>query len=333
MRHLTIAEHGQFLGMTGERLVVLDDGKVVGEYPLSRLKTVTIAKVGVSLSSRMVLACAARGIKLFVLDHRGQATACLSGTQQHAVAAVRRAQFRFLESQAAREFARTVVRGKIRNQRAVLLYFRKYHGKGDAIVADALAHAAQRLAGIDEGVKALVLAECDSWREQLLGHEGQAANVYWAALRETGLLPGRKFENRTGRGAADPVNAALNYGYAILSSYVWHCLINAGLEIYAGVLHTDRPGKPSLVLDLMEEYRAWTVDRVVIKLRNVLADADALTPARRKEIANGVHETFATRYSYGKRQMTLESILQRQIYRLCGLIVDGKRYRPHLFRW
>jgi CRISPR-associated protein Cas1 len=72
MRHLTIAEHGQFLSMTGARLVVLDDGKVVGEYPFSRLKTVTIAKPGTSLSSNLVVQCAARGIKLFLLDFRGQ---------------------------------------------------------------------------------------------------------------------------------------------------------------------------------------------------------------------------------------------------------------------
>ena len=332
MRHLTIAEHGQFLGMTGERLVVLDDGKVAGEYPFSRLKTVTIAKPGVSLSSNLIVHCAARGIKLFVLDFRGQAVACLSGTQQHAVVAVRRAQFRFLDSNGAREFSRSVVRGKIHNQRAVLLYFRKYHGKNDAAVGERLANAAEKLAVMDEGAKALALGGRDSWREELLGHEGQAAVVYWAVLRESGLFPGA-FENRSGRGAGDPVNAALNYGYAILSSYVWHCLINAGLEVYAGALHTDRPGKPSLVLDLMEEYRAWTVDRVVTKLRNKLAEAEELTPALRKDIINGVHETFATRYPYRNRQMSLESILQRQVYRLCAQIVDGKPYRAYLFRW
>lgn len=332
MRHLTIAEHGQFIGMTGERLVVQDDGKVVGEYPFSRLKTVTLAKPGISLSSNLIVQCAARGIKLFVLDFRGQTVACLSGVQQHAVAAVRRAQFRFLDGDGAREFSRAVVRGKIHNQRAVLLYFRKYHGKNDAALGELLATAAEKLAAMDEGAKTLALAVRDSWREELLGHEGQAAAVYWAALRESGLFPGI-FENRSGRGAADPVNAALNYGYAILSSYVWHCLINAGLEVYAGALHTDRPGKPSLVLDLMEEYRAWTVDRVVTKLRSKLAEADELTPVLRKDIINGVHETFATRYPYRSRQMLLESILQRQVYRLCALIVDGKTYRPYLFRW
>jgi CRISPR-associated protein Cas1 len=332
MRHLTIAEHGQFLGMTGARLVVLDDGKVIGEYPFSRLKTVTIAKSGTSLSGNLIVQCAARGIKLFVLDFRGQAVACLSGTQQHAVAAIRRAQFRFLDSESAREFSRAVVRGKIHNQRAVLLYFRKYHGRNNTALGERLAGAAEQLNAMDDGAKAMNLAGRESWREELLGHEGQAAAVYWAALREAGLFPDA-FEGRSGRGAGDPVNAALNYGYAILSSYVWHCLINAGLEVYAGALHTERPGKPSLVLDLMEEYRAWTVDRVVAKLRAKLAEADDLTPALRKAIINGVHETFATRYPYRNRKMTLESILQRQVYRLCAQIADNRTYRPYLFRW
>ena len=70
-----------------------------------------------------------------------------------------------------------------------------------------------------------------------------------------------------GRGSQEINNAMLNLGYAVLSSYILNAIINAGLEPYLGIMHGQRPGKMALVLDMMEEYRAWVVDRAVIKLR------------------------------------------------------------------
>src|SRR5438477_161295 len=73
---------------------------------------------------------------------------------------------------------------------------------------------------------------------------------------------------RETRGAVDPLNSALNYGYGVLYAQVEQALILAGLDPYAGFLHADRPGKPSLVLDLIEEVRQTVVDRTVIGLVN-----------------------------------------------------------------
>ena len=100
--------------------------------------------------------------------------------------------------------------------------------------------------------------------------------VYWRTLRTSGLLPS-SFQKREGRGSLEVTNAALNYGYSILEKFCWSALENAGLELYAGLLHVDRPGKPSLVLDFMEEYRAWVVDRNIIKLRARLGKETSLT--------------------------------------------------------
>jgi CRISPR-associated protein Cas1 len=68
---------------------------------------------------------------------------------------------------------------------------------------------------------------------------------------------------REGRGAQDPLNSLLNYGYGILYGQVEQAIILAGLDPYAGFLHADRPGKPSLTLDLIEEFRQVAIDRVV----------------------------------------------------------------------
>ena len=328
-RHLTLSEYGQFLGVRGESLLVRDKERgEEREFPLNRLKSVQVAKKGVAVSSDALLKCAARGIKLFVCDFRNQVVACLSGTSQHAVAEVRRRQFECLESGRTRPIAARVVAAKVRNQRATLLYFGKYHGgqrERIARAASRLDATARRIARVDWEARR-------HWREELLGAEGQAAAAYWRCLRESALLP-ESFPGRQGRHCHDTANMALNYGYAILTTYIWNAVINAGLEPYAGFYHTRRPGKPSLVLDLMEEYRPWVVDRAVVKHRSSLGRGASLEMGLRKKLVADVHSVFCRRYHYRGRKMRLESILQRQVYHLAGAFAGSGTYRPYTFRW
>ncbi|PHR86635.1 MAG: CRISPR-associated endonuclease Cas1 [Moritella sp.] len=332
MKHITINEYGQFIGITSERLTIKEDGKLIAEYPLNRIKTITIARKGVSLSSNIILQCAMRGIKLFVLDPITHTMACISGGQLHAVSKVRQRQFEFLQSQQTPLLARQFIVGKLKNQRVILNYFTKYLRKKNNYKADICKLAAEQIKDSVYKLERLNIANYSDWRQVILGYEGSSAARYWRTLYEVNLLP-ECFQGRVGRGARDPINAALNYGYSILSSYIWHCLINSGLEIYQGVLHTQRSGKPSLVLDVMEVYRAWVVDRDVIKLANRLGKAGELTPKLKKELVVSIHKTFASHYQYKGKKVKLEVILQRQIYRLSGCFSGAKNYKPYIFKW
>ncbi|MFP4615257.1 MAG: CRISPR-associated endonuclease Cas1 [Thiohalorhabdus sp.] len=327
--HLSVVERGHFVGLRGSRVVVSADGASLTECPLNRLKTLTIARDGVGLSSNLVTQCAARGIRLFFLDFRGQVAAALSGLDQHAVVGVRRGQFETLaDDQRAAFLASAFARGKIHNQRSVLLYFAKYHRQaGDAHLRPAGARLHQATEEAKRATKA-----ADNWRERLMGVEGAAASNYWAALARTSLL-GEKFSGRHHRGADDVANQALNYGYAVLSSRVWSCISNAGLEPFAGFLHTERAGKPSLVLDVMEEYRPWVVDRSLAKLRRLLNSKDGLDTSLKRRLIAEIDGTLARRYPYQGKRVTLESIMQRQIYRLSGALIGERHYKPYLFRW
>ncbi|WED21080.1 CRISPR-associated endonuclease Cas1 [Vibrio sp. JC009] len=330
MKHITVNEFGHFIGVTSERLTVKEDGQLIAEYPLSRIKTVTITKKGVSFSSNVIVQCAMRGIKFFVLDPYTHTMACISGGQLHAVSKVREQQFQFLQTQEATVLARKLVVGKLKNQRVILNYFSKYQKRPDQSYQCQLASKDLKL-HIDK-VQRLRIENYSDWREVLLGYEGSGAAIYWKCLYQSGLFP-ETFPGRSGRGAKDPINSALNYGYSILSTYVWHCLINAGLEIYQGFLHTQRAGKPSLVLDIMEIYRAWTVDRNVIKIADKLHKAGELTPKLKKQLIASIHKTFSTHYLYKGKRLRLETILQRQIYRLSGSFYGEKNYKPYIFRW
>lgn len=318
MKHLVIADHGTFLGLRDDRLAVRQNEEE-SCYPLNRLCTVSVAKRGVSVSSDLIEALSVRGVKLFFLDFRGVPHSALVGQSQHGVVAVRQAQMRYCAGDTL-PLARQIVYAKTRNQRAVLNYLYKYHK------TPCLRGASDELE--QHGKSARGAGSADA----LLGYEGASASIYFAALREANLFSS-SFARREGRGSREVNNAMLNLGYSLLGSYLLNAIVNAGLEPYLGVLHRQRPGKMSLVLDLMEEYRAWVVDRAVVKLRTRSESRSLADNGLKQALIAEVQGTCAKRYTYRNKKVKLEHIMQRQVYRLCGHFHGENAYKPHLFKW
>ncbi|MCX7820195.1 MAG: CRISPR-associated endonuclease Cas1 [Brevinematales bacterium] len=332
MKHILITDYAEALRLDHGMLAVWQNGEKKLEYPLSKIKTITVCRNGVSLSSDLILQCAERGIKLFFLDFKGIQVAGVSPLNNHSISLVRKAQFKFIESKESREVAREFIIGKIHNQESVIKYFSKYINRVDENYKKKLINI--YLTEIEKIINILKNIELDrdNWRDIILGIEGKAADSYWRTLRETNLLSS-DFSQREGRGAKTISNQALNFGYSILLSIVWHCLVNSGLEIYEGILHTFRPGKPALVLDIMEEYRAWVVDRVIIKFRNFFEKKTELDKDCKELIIKEIHKTLGKKYPYHGKRVKLENIIQRQIYRLSGTFLGVKKYKSYLFRW
>ncbi len=247
-----------------------------------------------SVSADLIEACCEQGIRISFLTRRGEPFAMLSSPMLTATVATRREQLAAYNDSARRRTGQSIVRGKLGNQAALLKYFGKYlKTAGPRRV---------RRPGADRQVAGRrprsrpprsTAATIDEARESLLGIEGNAGRNYWNGVRI--LLDGRaEFDTREHRGATDPVNSALNYGYGILYAQVWGAIMNAGLEPFAGFLHVDRPGKPSLVLDLVEEFRQPVVDRTVIAAvsRGMALETreGMLTEPTRKAVAAAVLE-------------------------------------------
>ncbi len=319
MKHLVISDYGTFLGVKSGMLLVRGKDKSQREYPLNRLTSLSIAKRGVSISSDLVEILSERGIKLFFLGFKGTAHATLIGNVRHGVVSSRLNQFRFCEGETL-PLSRKIISAKIKNQRGVLAYFARYHKQleqSDAIAA------------LKENAKAALHAPD---LNALMGHEGAAAKCYFQALKEAELFSS-SFERREGRGSREIINSMLNFGYAILSSYILAAVENAGLEPYLGVIHVMRPGKPSLVLDIMEEYRAWVVDRAVIKLRSQSQSEQYMSQELKRAFIREIQKTCSKKYLYQKKKVRLEHIMQRQVYRLSSHFCGEKKYRPYLFKW
>ena len=174
MRHLTIANYGTFLGVSGQRLIIEEKGEIIREVALSRLRTITVCKAGIALSSALVQACALRGIRLFFNDWRGQNVAAVVGMNQHAVVALRKKQFQFIDSPSCKEVVREWVRCKLLNQRAVILYFSKSLLKVNPKLALNLRSHAFRISNLVSRLNTFELS--DDWNNHLLGFEGAGAH-------------------------------------------------------------------------------------------------------------------------------------------------------------
>ncbi len=319
MKHVIVSNFGFFLGLKSQRLTIKENGNIKQEIALNRIKTIQILSRGVSLSSDLINACSHRGIKIFF--NTFNSFAALHTLYEHKSVMVRKNQFLKCDSIDGLELAKRLILGKLKNQRATLLYSsRNIKDKRKDKVIEFFDKSILQLKNKKEISK-----------EFIMGVEGVSASYYFEYLRIMNLFPAT-FEYRTKRHSEEITNIALNYGYAILFNFIYKSCINAGLEPYYGVLHSTRSAKPSLVLDIMEEYRSFVVDRNIIKLRSKLANANEFDKVK-KDVAKTILTTLTKKYKYKHKKLTLESIIQRQVYKISGYFSGITKYKPYIFRW
>lgn len=333
IEHLYADQFGAFIGKHSERLRLSVKGEIVAQAPLMHLQTVTVASLGVSLSADAIAACCERGIPIFMMDETGAVYATLYSSGLVGTVLTRRAQLAAYHDERGLALARAISAGKIRNQAAALRYWAGNRQESHPDIADALTADADHLLLLAESAAALPAERLDDAREPLMGLEGAAAARYWAAAALL-IPPEYGWTGRTGRGALDPINSLLNYGYGILYAEVQRALVLAGLDPYAGFLHADRPGKPSLTLDLIEEFRQIAVDRVVFGLvargyRIEMDDLNRLTDETRKDFTSKILSQLEgrTRYEGGQRA-TIRHIIQMQARHLATFLRGERSYEP-----
>ncbi|HID54528.1 MAG TPA: CRISPR-associated endonuclease Cas1 [Anaerolineae bacterium] len=344
IQHLIADQFGSHVGKYQGRLKVTQAKETLAQAPLLHLETVTIASSGVSISAAAIRACAEQGIPIHFLSGTGTPYASLYSAGLTGTVLTRRAQLLAYPTLRAVDLAASLAAGKIENQAALLKYAAKYRKETDPYLYEEL-----RLLALEIRDH---LAELDGWRQaahydnsqiddirgQLLSIEGRAAAKYWQGigylLPETLGWPGRR-----GRGARDPFNSALNYGYGILYSQIERALTLAGLDPYGGFVHVDRPGKPSLVLDFIEPFRAPAVERTMLGLANKgvkieLDERGFLTDKTRRFLAEKVINRLESREKYEGTRRPLRAIIQQQA-RALAVWLRGERddFAPFLAKW
>lgn len=304
--------------------------------PMSRLRSVTVSGRGVTVSSDLINALVERGIALSFLSGRGQPIAQLIAAGLSGTVQTRRSQLAAYDTALGVQLAVEFIRGKLRNQKHQLQYSGKYLKSTDLERFDRLNKKVKAISALRKQLIDFTADKLDDVRDKLMGYEGSAARLYWEGVAI--LLEGRaEFSGRVTRGAIDPINSALNYGYGILYGQVSSAVANAGLELFAGFLHVDRPGKPALVLDLVEEFRAPVVDRAILAIVNqgiaIETDSHGLVASSRKLVADRVLERLSTAVPYEGKRWPLRNVIQTQARHLAVAVRGEREYRAFASRW
>ena len=330
---LFVSGFGLFIGKKSERVVVRQGKSVCAQVPVMRLQEIIIASKGVSLSSDLVEELCERGIRIAFLNSSGKPMALVTSPMLTATVETRRAQLSASQNDRGADFCRWIVAGKLHNQEKLLRYFAKSR---DGDRRTALEDSAAALRRLRRSALAVEGTTPDMVRAALMGLEGTGGRLYWKQIGN--MLPdGLGFAGRSHQGASDAVNAALNYGYGILTAHCWGAVMNAGLEPFAGFLHVDRSGKPSLVLDLMEEFRQPVVDRPIFSWLNkggqLTLQKGMLDGASKENVASRVLLRLVAEEQHRGKHHQVRSIIQMQA-RLAASAVRGSRpYRSFSFKW
>jgi len=334
---LLVDNFGTFLGKKSERVVVKEKGEQTAEIPLRQLEQITITGAGITISSDLVRECMESGIQINFLTNSGRPLAKVISPHITGTVATRREQILAYFDERGLNLAKAFIDGKLRNQASVLKYFARHRKTSAFDLYRQLVDIAGELESARRELEQLQGKNVDEVRGKIFSVEGRAAQHYWRGVSAI-LGENTSFVGREGRGATDPVNSCLNYGYGILYTQVWGAVILAGLEPFAGFLHTDRPGKPSLILDLTEEFRAQVVDRVVIAMLTrggqiKMDDDGRLEVATKRELARRVLERLESTETATGKKLKLRAVIQVQARRIASYLRGENKYRPWVGRW
>lgn len=258
---LYVTSPDAYLTRDGDNLVVRVDNEAKFRMPIHNLESVVAFGYAGASPSLMHL-CAERGVALTFLTEHGRFMARVTGEVSGNVL-LRRRQYRVADSETeASSIASAFILAKMANCRTVLLRAARDREAGEHV--EAIAGAADQLAAyIQQAAEGLSL-------DGLRGIEGVAANAYFGVFDN--LIIANKedffFRARSRRPPRDNMNALLSFIYTLLVHDVQAALESVGLDPQVGFMHQDRPGRPGLALDMMEELRPIMADRLALALVN-----------------------------------------------------------------
>jgi len=307
-----VTTEGAWLRKDRENIVMEVEGETRARLPIHMLNGL-VCFGRVLVSPPLLGYCVERGISVCFLSPNGKFLARVEGPVSGNVL-LRREQYRRTED---RERCAAIVRnlliGKVHNQRAVVSRgLRDYKEAMAREAREAVTHADKRL----KRIRARLLTETQI--DILRGLEGEAAQAYFGVFDHLIRVPdsAMRFGGRSRRPPIDAANALLSFLYTLLTHDCRSALETVGLDPAVGFLHRDRPGRPSLALDLVEEFRPVFADRLALSLIN----RKQVTVRDFTRMDNGAvllkeaaRKTVLTGYQERKRELLRHSFLDEKV--------------------
>lgn len=306
---LFVTTQNTYLAKEGETVQVRLDGESLLRVPIRTLDGIVAFGV-VSASPALMGLCAERDVTLSFLTENGRFLARVQGPTSGNVR-LRREQYRRSDDPVATAgIARSIVAAKIANSRFVLQRAVRDHPQTSDQGVEKAAHELARLLA--------QTSRTDTVLDSLRGWEGMAANLYFGVFDHliTQQKESFRFQMRSRRPPLDNVNALLSFLYTLLAHDVSSALEGVGLDPQVGYLHRDRPGRPGLALDLMEELRAFFADRLALSLINrqqVKSKGFKTTESGGVTMADDTRKTVLIAYQERKREDIRHPFLDEKI--------------------
>ena len=311
-----------FLALSQGKFVLKDKGVIKHKFPINQISQIII-NAQISLSSAVIKECAKKKISINFIDEKTNLSYATLISANSAISKTAASQISLLKTKRPLRIAQQFIIGKLKNQINYLKYLGKYHKNLGA-----------EIKAMQEILKLRVPGAASV--SELMGFEGSAANSYWQAIAKA-IDYEFGFSARVTQGATDIVNSALNYGYAILYSKILKSIAAAGLSPHVSYLHALDEQKPTLAFDLIEEFRAFIVDRAVISMVNKNEPFEIkdglLSVATRQNIAKNVNEKLFACTQYRGEQLKAQDIIDRQAYALKRAVTQNEKYKPFIGRF
>lgn len=255
---LYVTQPTSYLYKDGQNVVVSVEQKDLLRVPIINLESI-VAFGYAGCSPGLMRLCVDNGVSLYFFTPNGKYIARIQGEIKGNVI-LRKKQYDVSKSDIeSLNIAKTIIASKIYNQRGILMRYQRDYGRDE---------------DVSEVINGLLKMQSSSLKanskDSLRGIEGMAASAYFSVFAK--LITQQKsnflFEGRNRRPARDEVNAMLSFSYTILANEITSALESVGMDPYLGVFHVVRPGRTSLSLDILEEFRAYLCDRFVLSLIN-----------------------------------------------------------------
>jgi CRISP-associated protein Cas1 len=269
MTTLYVQEQGSTIRKKDQQILVVKDGQTLREVPLRTIDQIVLMGRGVQISTALLIDLIGRGVPVLLTNQQGSRFYGVWNGGPSRFGELRTQQMAAVNNATqALELARAIVQAKLANQKQLL-------------AATRWPAAAIATTQIDQQLSNVAAAPTI---DVVRGYEGAAAAAYFGAWRAS-LPPAWGFTTRAYYPPPDPVNALLSFGYTLALNDVLAAVQLVGLDPYLGTFHVAEAGRPSLALDLLEEFRPLLVDRLVLDVLagNVLSRDQFERPAGRAD--------------------------------------------------
>ena len=324
---LVLTKFGLYIGISKGKVMVKEYGKVIKKLPINQLSRVIIMNRGVTISASLIYECAKRKVDIDFIDH--QEPFAMITYQKNINNDTHLKQLDIKNSKKGLKIAITIIKTKSKNQINLIKYYTRYREDTDKQEFEILTRKIRQMENVYAKIKIATSVA------SLMGYEGSISTLYWSCYGI--LLDDMEFKRYT-QNAPDSINQALNYGYAFLYNRVQSALIKSGLNLYHSFLHTSQANKPTLVYDMIEEFRQPVVDREILSIlakgTKLTSSKGRLTQKSIKIISENIQERLIIPSKWKKGKYQISTIIEMQSQLLSQVMKsDEKKYKGFVARY